>query len=168
MMYHIIRSKFTLDDHFTKNPFCNPGRRLSKHCRKNSRETFGLMHENEDLLSGLHDFKGGFNLPVLPAAAMSTVSFSNPYPGQLFNRPHGPNVYQGVSIDYAGETITPKNILAVLKGNESEVEGGSERVISSSAEDNIFVYFTDHGAPGFLAVLNQIVSATMLRVSRLH
>jgi legumain len=32
---------------------------------------------------------------------------SNPYPGQIFNNPEGPNVYEGIRIDYRGRDVTP-------------------------------------------------------------
>ena len=31
----------------------------------------------------------------------------NPFPGQLFNKPNGQDVYKGCNIDYKGEEVTP-------------------------------------------------------------
>ncbi|KAM3594144.1 uncharacterized protein V6R79_003057 [Siganus canaliculatus] len=75
----------------------------------------------------------------------------NPTPGILINRPNGTDVYKGVPKDYTGEDVTPANFLAVLKGDSSLVKGGSGKVLKSGPNDHVFVYFTDHGAPGILA-----------------
>ncbi|KAM9354687.1 legumain [Pholidichthys leucotaenia] len=75
----------------------------------------------------------------------------NPTPGILINRPNGTDVYKGVPKDYTGENVTPENFLAVLKGDASNVKGGSGKVLKSGPNDHVFVYFTDHGAPGLLA-----------------
>ncbi|XP_028994695.1 legumain [Betta splendens] len=75
----------------------------------------------------------------------------NPTPGVVINRPNGTDVYKGVPKDYIGEDVTPENFLAVLKGDASKVKGGSGKVLKSGPKDHVFVYFTDHGAPGILA-----------------
>ncbi|KAM6912197.1 legumain [Xenentodon cancila] len=78
----------------------------------------------------------------------------NPTPGVLINRPNGTDVYKGVPKDYTGDDVTPENFLAVLKGDTSQVKGGSGKVLKSGPNDHVFVYFTDHGAPGILAFPN--------------
>uniref|UniRef100_A0A8C5ML06 Legumain n=1 Tax=Leptobrachium leishanense TaxID=445787 RepID=A0A8C5ML06_9ANUR len=79
-------------------------------------------------------------------------SQENPDKGIIINRPNGTDVYAGVLKDYTGENVTPKNFLAVLKGDAEAVHGvGSGRVVESGPDDHIFVYFTDHGAEGLLA-----------------
>nr|XP_043903921.1 legumain [Solea senegalensis] len=75
----------------------------------------------------------------------------NPTPGIVINRPNGTDVYKGVPKDYTGEDVTPENFLAVLKGDSSNIKGGSGKVLKSGPNDHVFVYFTDHGAPGILA-----------------
>ncbi|KAG7277074.1 LOW QUALITY PROTEIN: hypothetical protein CRUP_031287, partial [Coryphaenoides rupestris] len=50
--------------------------------------------------------------------------------------------------------FTPENFLAVLKGDSSGTKGGSGKVLKSGPKDHVFVYFTDHGAPGILAFPN--------------
>ncbi|XP_028251568.1 legumain [Parambassis ranga] len=79
---------------------------------------------------------------------------NNPTPGVLINRPNGTDVYKGVPKDYTGDDVTPENFLAVLKGDSSNVKGGSGKVLKSGPNDHVFVYFTDHGAPGILAFPN--------------
>ncbi|XP_012993003.1 legumain [Esox lucius] len=76
---------------------------------------------------------------------------ANPTPGELINRPNGTDVYKGVPKDYIGEAVTPSNFLAVLKGDSDSTKGGSGKVLKSGPNDHVFVYFTDHGAPGILA-----------------
>ncbi|XP_068110713.1 legumain [Hyperolius riggenbachi] len=77
---------------------------------------------------------------------------ANPTKGVVINRPNGTDVYAGVLKDYTGEDVTPANFLAVLKGDAKAVKGkGSGKVIQSGPDDHVFVYFTDHGAPGLLA-----------------
>lgn len=41
----------------------------------------------------------------------------------------------------------------MLLGNESGVTGGSGKVVKSGPNDNIFIYYADHGAPGLLGFL---------------
>ncbi|XP_054423089.1 legumain [Pteronotus mesoamericanus] len=79
----------------------------------------------------------------------------NPTPGVVINRPNGTDVYEGVLKDYTGEDVTPQNFLAVLRGDAEAVKGrGSGKVLKSGPRDHVFVYFTDHGAPGILAFPN--------------
>ncbi|TKS87096.1 Legumain [Collichthys lucidus] len=79
---------------------------------------------------------------------------ANPTPGIVINRPNGTDVYKGVPKDYTGDDVTPQNFLAVLKGDSSNIRGGSGKVLKSGPNDHVFVYFTDHGAPGILAFPN--------------
>ncbi|KAK7904571.1 hypothetical protein WMY93_017178 [Mugilogobius chulae] len=85
---------------------------------------------------------------------------ANPTPGELINQPNGTDVYKGVPKDYTGEDVTPKNFLAVLKGDSASAKGGSGKVLKRQRpKDNVFVYFTDHGAPGILAFPSDDVTA---------
>ena len=70
----------------------------------------------------------------------------NPFPGEVYNRPNGPNVYEGVIIDYRNNMVTPDNYLSVLKGDTKN--GCLKKVLNSTKEDNIFLYFSDHGING--------------------
>lgn len=74
-------------------------------------------------------------------------SSQNPYPGQLFNHPDGDNVYDASTIDYRLKDVTPQNFLAVLKGDAKTATG---KVLNTGPDSKIFVYFADHGAPGFV------------------
>ena len=50
----------------------------------------------------------------------------NPFPGQIFNKPNGEDVYAGCSIDYTGRHVTPENFLAIIQGQAHKVSGGSK------------------------------------------
>jgi legumain len=79
-------------------------------------------------------------------------NIENPFRGKVFNKPtdgEGKDVYAGVKIDYSKKDVTPENFLAVLKGDSAAV--GGNRVLKSTADDNVFIYFADHGAPGLIA-----------------
>ncbi len=73
----------------------------------------------------------------------------NPFKGQLFNKPDGENVYDQSNIDYSGRKVNATNFLAVLTGDE-ETAGG--KVLKSNENSQVFVYYADHGAPGFVAM----------------
>ncbi|XP_077322869.1 legumain [Lithobates pipiens] len=79
----------------------------------------------------------------------------NPTKGIIINRFNGTDVYAGVIKDYTKEFVTPKNFLAVLRGDAEAVKGqGSGKVLRSGPNDHVFVYFADHGAPGLLSFPN--------------
>ncbi|KAK0410688.1 hypothetical protein QR680_005275 [Steinernema hermaphroditum] len=86
----------------------------------------------------------------------------NRFPGQLFNAPNGGDVYKGVKIDYKGNNVTPANFLAILQGQKDKVKGGNGRVIESTKNDKIFVYFSDHGAVGLIAFPTQMLTVKQL------
>ncbi|TNV79679.1 hypothetical protein FGO68_gene10388 [Halteria grandinella] len=83
----------------------------------------------------------------------------NPIPGKLFNQPNGEDVYAGCQIDYKGDSVTPENFLAILKGDKSKVSGGNGKVVESTAESKVFINFADHGAPGLIAFPNEYLYA---------
>ena len=58
-----------------------------------------------------------------------------PSQGKVFNKPDGPDVYEGVVIDQKGANVTPEKFIAVLTGNET-VAG--DKVLKSTSEDNVF------------------------------
>ncbi|KAK1615018.1 hypothetical protein QYE76_020535 [Lolium multiflorum] len=77
---------------------------------------------------------------------------ANPRPGVIINNPNGSDVYAGVPKDYTGKDVDVKNFLAVLLGNNSALTGGSGKVVNSSQDDHIFVYYSDDGGPGVLGM----------------
>nr|GEZ39979.1 vacuolar-processing enzyme-like [Tanacetum cinerariifolium] len=76
----------------------------------------------------------------------------NPRKGIIINSPDGDDVYHGVPKDYTGQDVTVNNFFAVLLGNKTAVKGGSGKVVNSGPNDHIFVYYTDHGGPGFVGM----------------
>jgi len=74
----------------------------------------------------------------------------NPFPGKIFNKPTaagvaGQDVYAGCNIDYKGSDVNPQNFMAVLTGT------ASGKNLKSTSADNVFVFFSDHGAAGLIA-----------------
>jgi len=98
----------------------------------------------------------------IPASNIITFAYddiadnpSNPFPGQVFNKPSegpGKDVYAGVVIDYSGDDVTPENFLNALKGDSAAT--GGKKVLTSTADDHVFIFFADHGGPGVLAFPN--------------
>ena len=84
---------------------------------------------------------------------------SNPFPGQVFNHPDGADVYAGVKIDYKGDEVTPENFLGVITGDESRVSAQTVKVLKTTSEDNVFIYFTDHGSVGLIAFPDEYLYA---------
>jgi len=66
----------------------------------------------------------------------------NPFPGQIFNKPNGPNVYFADEIDYKGKTVNKTTFEAVLKGDKATAGG---KVLESTENSKVFIYFADHG-----------------------
>ena len=75
---------------------------------------------------------------------------SNPFPGKLFNRPgdDAPDVYDEVIVDYMEKEVSPENLIKVLTGDEST----GKKVLKSTKEDNVFLFFSDHGSLEVLAL----------------
>lgn len=76
----------------------------------------------------------------------------NPYPGQIFNKPTpdgvpGYDVYAGCEISYSGDDVTAENFYAVLTGGDAPGP-----VLQSTENDQVFVYYADHGAVGLVAM----------------
>lgn len=74
-------------------------------------------------------------------------SRENPHPGTLINKPGGKDVYKGCVKDYTGKEVTSANFLKVLQGDKS-LKAQGKKVIESTSEDHVFVFFDDHGSPG--------------------
>jgi len=90
-------------------------------------------------------------------------SSSNPYKGQMFNKPTasgtpGVDVYKGCKKDYTGSQVTPANFVKVLTGDSS----APGAVLASTSEDNVFVNFVDHGGTGIIAFPSGTMSSSML------
>jgi len=71
----------------------------------------------------------------------------NPKPGQIINEPGGPDVYAGVPKDFTGSLVTSENFAKILTG-EDMTGIGSGKTLKSGPNDNLFVFFDDHGSEG--------------------
>jgi len=82
-------------------------------------------------------------------------SSSNPFPGQLFNKPGDSptDVYAGCKVDYRGDQVTAELFLNVITGNEKKVPAGG-KVLKSGKTDRVFLNFVDHGGVGIIAFPN--------------
>lgn len=87
----------------------------------------------------------------------------NPFPGKVFNNPTGGDVYKEIKIDYRSDDVTPGNYINVLTGKKNAMKGiGSGKVLESTSEDNVFLYFTDHGSRKLVAFPNDYLYANEL------
>ena len=90
----------------------------------------------------------------------------NPFPGQMFNQPNGKDVYGGVVIDYFGKDVTPSNFIAAITGDADAVVKTDERttgkVLTSTTNDNVFMYFSDHGSSNLIAFPSKYLYADEL------
>jgi len=75
------------------------------------------------------------------------MSSSNPTKGVIINEPNGPNVYAGVPKNYVGQQVSTTNFIKVMTGDIS----APGKVLNSTAEDNVFLFYDDHGGPGIIA-----------------
>jgi legumain len=96
--------------------------------------------------------KGG-----IPADHIITLMYNdvptantNPFKGKLYNHPGNdvPDVYEGVIVDYEKGRVSPSTLIKVLTGDKSA--GG--KVLESTKEDNVFLFFSDHGGADILAL----------------
>lgn len=92
---------------------------------------------------------------------------ANPRPGQLINHPTGEDNYIGMPKDYTGDAVTADYFLAVLSGNSTAIKASRNangRVVEAGPTDRIFVFYSDHGAPGILGM----PSGDFLYADKLH
>lgn len=92
----------------------------------------------------------------------------NPRPGTLINHPTGEDVYAGMPLDYTGDSVNAETFLAVLSGNVSDLPSNgpnsSGKIINAGPNDRIFVFYSDHGAPGIVGM----PSGEFLYADQLH
>ena len=76
----------------------------------------------------------------------------NPFPGRLYNKPGDDAIdyYKGVLIDYQKGDVTKENLIKVLTG----VKSTGKKVLKSTSEDNVFLFYSDHGARDLLGMPN--------------
>ena len=95
----------------------------------------------------------------------------NPFPGKVFNSPKGKDVYEGVVIDYFGKDVTPENFVAAITGDSESVSAKDERttkkVLTSTKNDNVFIFFSDHGSDNLIAFPSKYLYADELNAALL-
>ena len=98
--------------------------------------------------------KRGFSINHIILFAYDDIAYhpKNLFPGEIYNRPDGPNVYEGVIIDYSYNDVNPETYLSVLKGDNQN--GKLQKVLNSTENDNIFLFFSDHGVAGAIVFPN--------------
>ncbi|KAK6129450.1 hypothetical protein DH2020_036808 [Rehmannia glutinosa] len=98
--------------------------------------------------------KGGLREENIIVFMYDDIAFDadNPRPGVIINSPSGDNVYEGVPKDYTGDNANVQNLFGVILGNTSALTGGSGKVLDSGPKDHIFIYYSDHGGPGVVAM----------------
>ena len=89
-------------------------------------------------------------------------SDKNPYPGKILNDPNGTNVHPGDDhIDFSGPSVTSHVFYSVMKGTND-----AGKKLESTSEDNLLLFFNDHGAPGLLSMPRE--SGTKLYANELR
>ncbi|KAK8808567.1 hypothetical protein WA158_008468 [Blastocystis sp. Blastoise] len=90
-------------------------------------------------------------------------SAMNPFRGKIFNK-NGNNsrdYYEGTVIDYSGFQLSSKLFLAILRGDEEEVNsiygGKNNKVLRSTENDEVFIYYINHGGQGLVMMPNDSV-----------
>ena len=93
-------------------------------------------------------------------------SVRNPLPGKVFNSPNGKDVYEGVVIDYFGKDVTPANFIAAITGETDSIKAQDERttkkVLTSTENDNVYIFFSDHGSDNIIAFPSKYLYADEL------
>ena len=88
----------------------------------------------------------------------------NPFPGTLYNGNDGVDYWAGCELDYMMQDVTKDNFIAVLTGDEDalklrENSNSTRKVLKSNEDSTVFVFFSDHGAPGHLILPTEALYA---------
>ena len=88
--------------------------------------------------------KRGYNPDHIIVFAQDDITNNtrNPFPGKVFNKKNGEDVYSGVKIDYKGKDNSGSNFIKVLTGDKQGMTGiGTGRVLESTSKDNVLFIF---------------------------
>ncbi|KAA6390001.1 MAG: putative peptidase c13 family protein [Streblomastix strix] len=116
-----------------------------------SRDIDNYRHQSDVYRAYKILIKNGFPKDKVITMAFDDIAthVQNPFPGKVFNVPNGPDVYIGSdNIDYKGFDVTASNFYAILEGDSGTT--GGKKVLKSTKNDNVFIFFDDHGASGLL------------------
>jgi len=89
---------------------------------------------------------------ILILADDLAFSESNPISGVVRNEVGGDNLYENVIVDYKLEDITSDDIRNILTGTQT---AQTPTVLSTSTNDNIFMFTSGHGAPSGMVLESQ-------------
>ena len=105
-----------------------------------------------DVCHAYHLFHEYFGIPDERIIVMMVDDIANneqnPFPGKVINEVGGNDVYAGVPHDYTGGLVTPENFQKLMIGES--VPGGSNKTLKSTSDDNVLIYFCDHGFPNMI------------------
>lgn len=97
---------------------------------------------------------------VLVAAGDLAGAPENPDPGAVRNAVGGPNLAEGVTIDYRLDDVTPADLLDILAGRRSS---RLPKVVASTAGDNVYVFLVGHGDRHGLSVQGTAAQGTYIK-----
>ena len=84
---------------------------------------------------------------------------ANPQKGVLYSRMDGVNIYQDVKVDYHISDLQPSDFKEILLGHRS---ARLPQVLESDADDNVFVFWSGHGSPGYLVFGESAISKAQI------
>ena len=125
-------------------------------------DDYGVQSEScrmyKDLIAGGMKAE---NIVLMSSRYVSEDPF-NPFPGELFtdDSPDAPGKDYSHGcveyIDYEYKFMTRKVMLAIMRADVEELKKltgmESPRVLKTTAEDDVMLYFTSHGSPGYILV----------------
>ena len=130
-------------------------------------DDYGVQSESCRLYKDL--IAGGMkaeNIVMMNSKYISEDPF-NPFPGELFtdDSPDAPGKDYSHGciehIDYDYEYMTQKVMLAIMREDVEAVKNltglANPRVLKTTEEDDIMLYFTSHGSPGYVLVGTSIL-----------
>ena len=110
----------------------------------------------------------GFKPENIITFAYDDISYNskNPFQGKIYNSPNGKDVYSGVVIDYIEDDVTPENFIAVITGETMSINvkdpRSTSKVLTSTENDNVYIYFSDHGLDNSISFPNKFLYADEL------
>ncbi|MCQ2816651.1 MAG: hypothetical protein MJ252_05215 [archaeon] len=107
----------------------------------------------------------GWNETNIITMAFDDLAYheKNPFPGKIFNKPDGPDVYKNFKADYTGYDIIPDNFVNVCLGKKEEMKGiGTGRVLESKENDTVIIFYADHGGDNVISFPRKMLSQKRL------
>jgi legumain len=113
---------------------------------------WGNYRHQADIFHAYHLLSSVYDPDHIVVMAVDDIADNprNPFKGKVFNHPDLiRDVYHSVrgKIDYTGTQVNRSTFLRALEGIK-----GEGKVIASGETDRVFIFFSDHGAPGILGM----------------